>query len=128
MGDWEADTYFLPMTLADRDRPYFPLAFMVIHQDSGFVLNSGCGDPEGVRHQLLGDAIVKAIKDSKTLPDVVYVRNDKMASSLAPLAKNIGFKIKIRKHLNAILTARRSMESFFKKEPPGIFLKKIWIH
>lgn len=62
-GIWEADIFCLPSALTDRDRPYFPLATLVAHQESGFIIHNGITQPDSPAHQALAEALLEANRE-----------------------------------------------------------------
>ncbi|OGS18000.1 MAG: hypothetical protein A3J70_06905, partial [Elusimicrobia bacterium RIFCSPHIGHO2_02_FULL_61_10] len=122
---WEADFNFLPVHVTDRERPYFPISALVVHQATGFVFNAKA-ENAAPRHQVLANAILESIEKTGFFPDEVHVRDERVASSLSPLGKSLGIRVVAKKRLGAVEEAKRGLDGFLRKEPARRPEKK-WI-
>lgn len=110
---WEADVFYLPAQIDDRERPYFFRTAAICQQLSGFAFGVDAAYPEDSAAQLLADAVCSAIAKSGFMPDVLYVRNAELAAALAPLGNALGFTIRHQKKLKAIRMLKTSLTQRF---------------
>ncbi len=118
-SEWEADAFFLPMPVMDRDRPYFARTAVACQQVSGFVFDMITASPEIPQYQLLADTICSSIEKSGFKPDAIFVRNEEFASALAPLSNVLGIQVRSRKNLSSIEMLKESMLSYMMGEEKG---------
>lgn len=110
-GIWEVDYEYSMIPVRDKHRPYFPVMFLAVHQDSGFILN---GDLEPAEDLVaLQEAFIKTIEQSGIVPEQVLVKQSKLAAVLEPIAKQLNFGLSLVKRLNAVAQVRRHMAKFF---------------
>ncbi|HQT92155.1 MAG TPA: hypothetical protein PL001_09035 [Candidatus Kryptobacter bacterium] len=118
-SEWEVDSFYLPMPVMDRDRPYFARTAVACQQSSGFVFDMSTAPPETTQHQLLADVICSSIEKSGFKPDAIFVRNEEFASALAPLANVLSISILGRKNLGSIKMLKESMMGYMMGEGKG---------
>jgi hypothetical protein len=106
---WEADVFYLPSTIHDRERPYYMRLVVVCQQSSGFVFVADPSLPEPSVAQLLADAICSSIERHGFLPDTIFVKRREEAAALASLAKALGVTIRVRKNLGAVQMLKESL-------------------
>jgi len=106
---WEVEVSYLPTPLTDRERPYLPRFVLIAHQKSCFLIHYDIAPPETPPHQLLGDALLKAIEKSERQPSEVHVRDEAMVDGLAPISRALGIQIKAGK-LKVVRRAKRELE------------------
>ena len=117
--EWEVDSFYLPMPVMDRDRPYFARTAVACQQSSGFVFDMMTAPPETMQHQLLADTICSSIEKSGFKPDAIFVSNEEFASALAPLANVLSISILSRKNLGSIKMLKESMMGYMMGEGKG---------
>lgn len=108
---WEADAFYLPATVTDRDRPYFVRFVLLAQETSGFVIHAGAVEPELPLSQALGEALLEGIEKHDRFPGEVHLRDSALVASLAPLQKALGIRFKTKQHLDKIMDARRHLEN-----------------
>lgn len=94
-GAWEADVYYLPAPIMDRDRPYFIRMVMVVDRESGYVLPGGVVPPERPAHEALADALLGGAEQMGCAPSEIRVRDDKLSALLEPMAKALGARLTV---------------------------------
>jgi len=106
---WEADVFYLPSTIHDRERPYYMRLVVVCQQSSGFVFVAEASLPESSVPQLLADGICSSVERHGLLPETIFVKRGEEAAALAPLAKALGVTIRVRKKLDAVQMLKEDM-------------------
>lgn len=106
---WEADWFFLPSTIHDREVPYFAKLALIADKKSGYIFNVETlpfeqGPGEGVVTSLL-----TAIEKSKLMPAEVRVRSAENEAALKLVASKLGFAVVRKKSLPAIDEAREAL-------------------
>lgn len=109
-GAWEADIYYLPAPIMDRDRPYFIRMVMAVDRGSGFLLPGGVEPPERPAHQAVADAVLGGVEQVGFAPSEIRVRNDNLSALLEPLAKALGARLTV----GDLPTIRRTKKEFDK--------------
>jgi hypothetical protein len=121
-GVWEADAFHLPTAIMGPDRPHLPLASMVVHQESFFIIQTELTGPELPKHRALAQAVLEAVEKSGRLPREISVRGEEMARLLSPLGDGLGVKVTAKERLEAVLDAKDGMEDFLgrrhRSKPP----------
>ena len=87
---WEADIFYLPGQILDREKPYYMRMTAVCQQSSGFVFQGVLSVPESPSIELLADAICSSIKAHRLIPETIFVRRAEEATALTPLGKALG--------------------------------------
>lgn len=108
---WEADAFYLPAMITDRDRPYFVRFVLLAHETSGFVIHAVAVESEQSFSQALGGALLEGIEKHGRLPSEVHLRDPALVASLTPLCKTLGIRLKMKRHLGKIMEARRHLEN-----------------
>jgi hypothetical protein len=106
---WEADMFYLPSPILDRERPYYLRLAAVCQQTSGFVFAAEPSPPEQSGHQSLADAICSSVERHGFLPETIFVKGPEEAAALTPLANVLGLTIRRRKRLKAIQMLKEDM-------------------
>lgn len=106
---WEADLFYLPSPVLDRERPYFLRLAVVCQQSSGFTFAGLPCSPEHSGPQSLAEAICTSIEEHGFLPEAIYVKDAEMAEALGPVARALGSNIGRRKNLNTIQDLKEAM-------------------
>lgn len=106
---WEADVFYLPSQILDRERPYFVRLRVVCHQSSGHAFGGEPSMPEAPIPQLLADAICSAIEKCDLIPETIFVKGAHEAAALVPLGKALGFTIQRRDELETVGFLKESM-------------------
>jgi hypothetical protein len=107
---WEADVFYLPSTIHDRDRPYFVRMAAVCQQASGFAFAADIILPETSLVPALADTICASIERHGLLPEIIFVKRKEEATALTPIGKALGITIRYRKNLKTIQFLKEEME------------------
>ena len=116
---WEADIFYFPSLIMDRDRPYFMRVAAVCQESTAFAFAAEVGPPETPPSQMLADAICSSIEKHGFLPVTVFVKRADLAAALTPLAKALGITVRARGHLGAVELLRRDMIKTLDRNPRG---------
>jgi hypothetical protein len=106
-GAWEADVFYLPSTILDRDRPYY-LRLAIVCDESGLVIGVEPSPPDRSNHQILADTICSTAQKRGVIPGTIFVKGPAEAAALAPLAKALGFATRRQKNLRAIAAFKKA--------------------
>lgn len=113
---WEIDFFYAPAYIAEKGkRPYYPILFLWVDQDSYFVHSTHLTAPDKYRIEFV-EQCLKAFESSKVLPGEIQVRKEELLAYLESLTQRLGIRLKIVHKLNAVDDARKSMREFFGKE------------
>ena len=121
---WEADVFYLPSQVLDRERPYFVRLRVVCHQSSGYAFGGEPSMPEAPIPQLLADAICSAIEKCNLIPETIFVKGADEAAALVPLGKALGFTIQRRDILETAGFLKESLMEQLVQEGGGRRRKK----
>jgi hypothetical protein len=113
---WEADVFYLPSPILDRERPYYLRITALCHASSGFALAAEPSLPEITEHQSLVDVICSTMEKHKLMPETIFVKNAEYAAGLMPLARALRLTIRRRKNLDAVRELKESMLNFLMSE------------
>lgn len=106
---WEADIFYFPSLIMDRERPYFMRVAAVCQESTGFAFVTEVGSPETSPPQMLADAICSSIERHGFIPATVFVKQKEVAAALMPVAKALGITVRAREHLGAVEMLRQDM-------------------
>jgi len=111
---WEGDfSHCIPIPIQEDKsrRPFFPLLFLWIDQQSGFVFDFDITSPSQGADRLYQGFLSSAEK-VRTLPQEIWVQKREAVKILEPLAKRLGIRLKQVRRLRAIEDARESLTGF----------------
>lgn len=117
--EWEADVFFLPMPVLDRERPYFVRTALVCQKESGFVFDMTTAPPEIAQHQLLAEVVCSAVEKSGLKPVTISVKNEDYADALTPLGNVLGIAVRKRDRLTAVKSMKEEMMRYMMNEGGG---------
>lgn len=117
--EWEVDSFYLPMPVMDRDRPYFARTAVACQKASGHVFDMSTGPPEVSQHQLLADLICSAVQKAGLKPDLISLRGDESVDALTALANVLNIAIRARDELSTIRALKESMLAYMMGEEKG---------
>ena len=116
---WEADVFFMPMPIMDRERPYYVRTAVVCQRQSGFVFDMETAPPETAQHQLLADVVCSAVGKSGLKPESISVRKGEYVDALAPLGNVLGIALRSRGRLDAVEEMKNEMLDFMMNQGGG---------
>jgi hypothetical protein len=85
---------------------------LAVDAENGSVLAPKASDTTIAVGDAMAQAFIKAIESTRTLPNVVNVRNRRLKNSLAPLMDFFGVKVEVASRLPAADQARSSLLAF----------------
>ncbi|TET47790.1 hypothetical protein E3J62_00345 [candidate division TA06 bacterium] len=109
-GVWEADFFYFPQPVAERDdqRPCFPYVSLCADRESGLVLNSYLVDPAKFISEF-PKRFLEFAASRKSLPEEILVKNEETLRLLRPIANKLGFRVRKVRKLKALEDAQASM-------------------
>lgn len=110
-GVWEIDSFLLPASVEEGDRPYLPCTLLCAEQYSGFVLASTLAKPPDWETEF-PKAFLDGIESHKLLPAKLAFRKDELRELFGPLASQLGIEVESAKKLPAVDRARRELSKF----------------
>jgi hypothetical protein len=115
-GVWEADFFWLPGGVKEKDeeRPYYPLAFLLVDHPSTFILATHLTPLWSNMPEFL-DQFLSTIEHVNFLPKAVLVRKEEVFELLKPVTSRLGIKLRKVERLVAVEEVRREMSGFFTK-------------
>ena len=110
---WEIDYFHAPMPVRDgEERPYFPIAILMVDKESLFVLNCHLTNMKKY-HLELAQQLLRAFENSGVVPGKIYVRRQEILPCFAPVADELGVEMIVTDQLDAVDEAREGMKEFF---------------
>ncbi len=118
---WEADVFYSPSTIDDRERPYFTRMAVVCQQVSAFAFAFDIFPPETSVTQALSDTICAAVEKHSFLPETIFVKHKEVVTALTPLGKALGVAIRPRGNLETIQLLQEEMKerTMYGRAMPG---------
>lgn len=110
---WEADMFYIPSPIFDRERPYYTHLAVICQQSTGIALTPEIVPPQQPPAQSLADAICSVIEKHGVLPKEILVKSNAMADALIPLANALGFTVRSKKNLGTITMLKQAMYEQF---------------
>ncbi len=117
-GVWEAEVFYLPITIADQDRPYHARLVLLVDQDSGFILPGGVMPPGKTAAQLLADAVLGAVEEVGCLPEEIRLRDRSVLPALQAAGQALGVHVKIGR-FRSLPQAKKSLVKRFASQGRG---------
>ena len=107
-GIWEFDCFPAPFPVSDADQPYYPMMVLWVQQPSGFVLHFTLTGSADYLAEVSGESL-KLFERLGLLPDEMWVRREETRAIAESLAKALGFRVAVVKHLKGIENAVEGM-------------------
>jgi uncharacterized protein DUF6930 len=114
----EIELAMLPMPVREKkDRPFFPYLLMLAEASSGAIVGSDMLQPlpslDAMRAEL-PSKVAEYLQQLGVKPMIIAVRTETTARSLAPLANELGIRIKLSPNLPALDSAMEYMGRMFR--------------
>ncbi len=106
---WEADMFYLPSPILDRERPYYMHLAIICHQSTGIAFATDVLSPPQQPAQALADVICSVIEKHDMMPETIFVKNKEIAAALQPLSNALGFTIRSQKNLRTITMLKNEL-------------------
>jgi hypothetical protein len=110
-GVWEIDSFVLPASVEEGDRPYFPHVLLCVDKDSGFIFGTTLAKPREWEVEF-PKAFLESLESNKLLPATLAFQKDELRELFTPLACQLGIEVEIAKKLPAVDHAKREMSKF----------------
>lgn len=117
-GIWEVDVFGLPaMIRGEKGSPaLYAASLLCVHQESGFVLNSGI-EPYPTRFENLAHWFVTTLEESKLgWPEEVWVSRPELVAVLGGLLGELGIKLTLVDELEALEGAKEVLLGWLESE------------
>lgn len=111
---WHADVFQSPVLIASNAGPVRPLATIVQEPRSRFILAYKLAELGETPEQALGDGIVEGMLRYGIVPGAIGVK-PAFAQELGALAQALGISIVVPGSMPTLLSARREMTAYFKR-------------
>lgn len=113
---WEADYFWAPMPVrAGKDRPYYPVMYMLSDHDSHFILDMQL-ESKNNQGASMGSALLRVVEKQKVYPKKIIFRRPLVGSALGHFAERFDINLQRVDKLKAIDDARRGVFSHFGKK------------
>lgn len=112
-GAWEIGHFYLPQPIQDKpgQRPYYPVSCLAVDARTGMILTPHLTQASRLAAELQV-ALIQAIERAGAIPKELAVRGAEDQRLLAPIAQELGVKLRVAKRLPMLEEAQRSMMSF----------------
>lgn len=114
-GIWEADCFYTPMVVEEKDRPFYPRTVLCADHESGFVLGSEVVEPSEWQSEF-PKKMLQWIENHRVLPNELWLRKREAVEILEPLTSRLSIKVQLAKHLEAIDEAQTVLLEFISKD------------
>ncbi len=112
---WEADCFMGQMPIRNSDeRPRFPFCYLMVDQESGFILHMNLADALDHGADFLNQ-MCEAVRKNQVFPQRVNIRQAHLAAVFAPLAV-FGIATQVVPKLPMLDYARDELSKAFRKE------------
>ena len=112
---WEIDFFHFPACVEEKGgRPYYPLAFLWVDQDSYYILHTYLTTPKKYRIEFI-EQFLHCLEKVKILPAEILVKKGELFSYLCPFTERLNIKLSLVEELDAIEEARNDMVEYFDK-------------
>jgi hypothetical protein len=91
--------------------PFFPVCFLIVDHDSGFVFESHLESKDRHRPEFQNH-MLKVIEKNAYLPQEIWVKREEVFQLFEVLVSRLSLKMKQVKKLNQLESAQKSMKSF----------------
>ena len=117
-GQWEADVFASPVPLRTKTGVCFPPVVLIVETGSGFILCAKVIESGACEVQILGDALIEAMRQHCQVPAVVAVRPG-FDEAFSPLSAMLAMRIEVHNNMGTLAMAWRSLLAAMKKDLPG---------
>lgn len=108
---WECDLFHAPTAIWGEERPYFPLAFLLVDHQTGLILKQELSEHTGYQSNFQ-KVFLKFIEDIKSLPKEVRVKKEEVYRLLEPLISYLGIRLVPTQLIPALEEAKEGMLEF----------------
>ena len=117
----ELDLFSVPISIRGDNRPYYPYMLLLVGADSGFVFGFRLLTVESSIEALWAEVpvcLAELMAETAMVPKTACMRLERLASSIAPLAENVGFEIVMADDLPELDLAKHSLVEFMASAGP----------
>lgn len=111
---WELDRFYLPASVNDRDRPYFPEMVAIVDHETGTALNAEMVEANAPQ-QMTADHLIDVLLNSGTKPRRILVKQEKIAILLGRFCEQIGLELRMTGSLPRISELRQGFLEFARR-------------
>ncbi|NOU92199.1 hypothetical protein GC093_02970 [Paenibacillus sp. LMG 31456] len=111
-GVWEMDCFFAPTPVKDGDRPYYPMMYMIVDQETGQILNIDLQEQSLMPNAAVA-SFLKLVEQKGMLPTEIWAVNEQVFMYLSQLLKIFNLQVYLTLELPAIEEAKEGMREFF---------------
>jgi hypothetical protein len=112
-GILQATHMYLGATVGKaHERRSMLTAALVVDAKTGFIFSPELGTPDRIAGEMLNDAVLRAIAARESRPDEVHVWDRRISDALQPLAKALGFRVKVASSTPALDAAVEGLTQF----------------
>lgn len=112
---WEADFFYSPAYIAEKDRrPYYPLTLIFVDSVSFFILNAHVTTIDKYRMEF-DEKLLETIERAKVIPEEILVNKEELAFLLGQAAERLGIKVRLVNKIPAAADVRKEMFKAFTK-------------
>jgi hypothetical protein len=95
---WEIDFFYFPAAVKEGERPYFPIAALIMDHDSGLALDTWVEAPWKF-FALFSDRLLAFMDKCATLPGKILIARDDARELLQPITSRLGIKLSLTEML-----------------------------
>jgi hypothetical protein len=111
-GSWETDLFYFPAAIYEKgQRPYFPRTILIVDHNSGLISAFHMLETTNYIAEFR-NLFLRTIKNLRTVPKEVLVKNEESFDILKPIASILRIKLSKVKHLLMLQQAQNSFHDF----------------
>jgi hypothetical protein len=88
-ASWGVDWFYLPTPIHEGNRPYYPVAVVIIDSENSFIMNFELTTKDEV-HTTIHNKLIETIEQQKSYPRLLFIDKPDVAASLAAIAGSLG--------------------------------------
>lgn len=109
---WELDTFYFPVPVQDRQRPYFPKVIVIVEAGSGLALHTHLSPPPD-HAAVFQESLLQFLEDHKVLPMRWRVCREETETLVRPIGAKLGIALEKATRLEHAEDYRLAMRDHF---------------
>jgi hypothetical protein len=92
-GEWELDWFVLHSPVkSESGRPFYPLCILAVDKIRGLIIGTRLIEP-ALTPQRKQDQLIQLLKESRPLPDTIWLHTGSLKALLKPVAESLGINL-----------------------------------
>lgn len=113
---WEIDQTVFPTVVREKkERPFCPMALLIVDRASEFILKTHLSSPQKFRSEFI-DQFLSAMEQSGVVPEEIHLKNDHLACLLEPFCDQFRIRLNIVKKFEVMQHISKEMKQAFSEK------------